>query len=62
MGRVVAILAGILLVRVRWLVLHQEVLELRLLRQRVRFADPKFLLFDFRVLILIDSVMEHDNL
>ena len=51
-GQEAVILVGILLDRVRQLVLRREVLELRPLRQRVRLVGPKFLLVGFRVQIL----------
>ena len=45
-----AILASLQLGQVQLLELHREVLELRLLLQRVRFVGPKFLLADFLIL------------
>ena len=62
MGQVGAILASLRSDQVRLLVLRQEVLELRLLRQRVRFVGPKFLLVGFRVQILSDLATERDSL
>ena len=56
------ILASSRLDRVRLLVLRREALGLRLLRQRVRFVDPKFLWVGFRVQIPSDLAMERDSL
>ena len=41
--------------------LRQGVLELQLLRQRVRFVGPKFLLVDFRFQILNALAMVRDS-
>ena len=60
-GQEAVILAGILLGQVRRLVLRRGVLELQLLRQRVRFVGPKFLLADFRVQILNSLGMVRDS-
>ena len=61
-GRVATILAEIQLDQGPLLRLRQGVLELQLLRQKVRSGDPKFLLADFLVRNLSDLAMERDNL
>ena len=61
-GQVVKILASLRLDQARLLVLRQEVLELQLLRRRVRFVDPKFLLVDFRFQSRSALATERDSL
>ena len=60
-GQEAVILAGILLGRVRQLVLRREVPELQLPRQRVHLVGPKFLLVGFQVQILSSLGTACDN-
>ena len=62
MGRVGAILVRLRSVQVRLLVLRREVPGLQLLRQRVCFVGPTFLLVGFRVQSLSGLATERDNL
>ena len=55
------ILAEILLDQELLLTLRRGVLGLQLLRQRVRFVGPKFLLVGFRSQILIALATERDS-
>ena len=57
-----AILARLQSDRVRLLVLRREALGLQLLRQRVRFVGPKFLLVGFQAQIPSDLATERDSL
>ena len=58
MGQVEAILASLQSDLVQLLELRREVLELQLLRQRVRFVGPKILLVDFLTLKKLVMVLD----